>query len=236
LSITNKQRRPRRQKKKHMYFRLEHEQAIIEYIKSDDSREREELYIKMIQPVFSEMVDKIVFRFRFTALPNSESLREECKSWLNTVIDKFDPDKGHKAFAYFSVITKNWFIQKTKKNKRKNYTEVNINEMSKKAEIEFCSTENEYEKTREADEFLDYLWEEIETWDVTKLKSNDRKVIEAIKILLQSSDDIEIFNKKAIYLYMREITGLSTKQIVNSLNKIRTKYKVFRGKWNDGQI
>ena len=108
--------------------------------------------------------------------------------------------------------------------------------MSKKAEIEFCSTENQYEKIREADEFLSYLWEEIETWDITKLKSNDRKVIEAIKILLQSSDDIEIFNKKAIYLYMREITGLSTKQIVNSLNKIRIKYRTFKGKWDDGQI
>jgi len=219
-----------------MYFRAEHEQAIIKYINSEDSRERELLYINMIQPVFSEMVDKIVFRFRFTALPNSDSLREECKSWLNTVIDKFDPNKGHKAFAYFSVITKNWFIQKTKKNKRKNYTEVNIYEMSKKAEIEFCSTENKYEQNREADEFLNYLWEEIETWDVTKLKSNDRKVIEAIKILLNSSDDIEIFNKKAIYLYMREITGLSTKQIVNSLNKIRIKYKAFKGKWDEGQI
>ena len=84
-----------------MYFRAEHELAIIEYIKSDDSREREDLYVKMIQPVFSEMVDKIVFRFRFTALPNSESLREECKSWLNTVIDKFDPKQGTQSVCLF---------------------------------------------------------------------------------------------------------------------------------------
>ena len=229
-------RRAKSKSKKNHYFRDEHEQAIIDYIKSDDREERENLYVKMIQPVFSEMVDKIVFRFRFTALPNSEELREECKSWLNTIIDKYNPDKGHRAFAYFSVITKNWFIQKTKKNKRRNYTEVDINEMSKKAEIEFCSVQNEYENVREADEFISLLWKEIENWDVTKLKANDRKVIEAIKILLQSSDDIEIFNKKAIYLYMREITGLSTKQIVNSLNKVRIKYKVFKEKWDVGQI
>ena len=63
-----------------------------------------------------------------------------------------------------------------------------------------------------------------------------KKVLEAIKILLASPDEIEIFNKKAIYLYIREITGLNTKQVVNNLNKMRVKYRVFKGKWNRGDI
>jgi hypothetical protein len=58
---------------------------------------------------------------------------------------------------------------------------------------------------------------------ILKLKETERKVLEAIKILFNSTDDIEIFNKKAIYLYMREITGLNTKQIVNNLKQNKKK-------------
>ena len=85
-------------------------------------------------------------------------------------------------------------------------------------------------------EYWESLWEQINSWEKLKLKENEKKVLEAIKILLSSADEIEIFNKKAIYLYMREITGLNTKQIVNSLNKMRSKYRDFRGKWNEGEI
>ena len=49
-------------------------------------------------------------------------------------------------------------------------------------------------------------------------------------------DDIEIFNKKAIYLYLREITGLNTKQVVNNLNKMRLRYRVFKFKWDEGDL
>ena len=68
------------------------------------------------------------------------------------------------------------------------------------------------------------------------MKENERKVYEAVKILLSHPEDIEIFNKKAIYLYLREITGLNTKQVVNNLNKMRIKYRVFKVKWEDGKI
>ena len=57
---------------------------------------------------------------------------------------------------------------------------------------------------------------------------NREKVLNAIKILFESIDEIEIFNKKAIYLYIREITGLNTKQVVNNLNKLRRKYFAFK--------
>ena len=54
-------------------------------------------------------------------------------------------------------------------------------------------------------------------------------------ILLEQSDDIEIFNKKAIYLYLREISGLNTKQVVNSLKKFRKRYGSFRDDWDSGE-
>ena len=53
---------------------------------------------------------------------------------------------------------------------------------------------------------------------------------------MEEPDDIEIFNKKAIYLYLRELTGLNTKQVVNNLNKLRVKYRSFKSDWNEGKI
>ncbi len=76
----------------------------------------------------------------------------------------------------------------------------------------------------------------MDKWENLKLKDTERKVLQAIKILFSSTDDIEIFNKKAIYLYMREITGLNTKQIVNNLNRIRKRYRMFKVEWEKGNI
>ena len=80
---------------------------------------------------------------------------------------------------------------------------------------------------------MENLWSEIEVWDKQNLKENEKKVLGAIKILLSEPDAIEIFNKKAIYLYIREITNLNTKQVLNSLNRFRVDYRSFKKKWNE---
>jgi hypothetical protein len=232
-----KRRRIRRSKNSKNYFTKIHEDAIIEYNNPDTPfKRRDELYRTLLQPVFDQMVDKIVFTYKFTSLPNIDVLREDCKVWIITVLGKFNPEKGFKAFSYFSVIIKNWFIQESKKNKKKNRREIEITEIPKELELRHISVENKYDSIREKEEFWSFLWEEIKLWDTDKLKDNEKKVIEAIKILLKSPDDIEIFNKKAIYLYMREITGLNTKQIVNSLNKMRKRYRIFKNKWDRGDV
>ena len=65
------------------------------------------------------------------------------------------------------------------------------------------------------------------------LRENEVKTIKAIEILFNEANNIEIFNKKAIYLYIREITGLNTKQVVSSLNKVRKRYAEFKREWDD---
>tara|TARA_R100001594_G_scaffold148049_1_gene202326 strand:- start:297 stop:986 length:690 start_codon:yes stop_codon:yes gene_type:complete len=226
----------KRKKSKRYYFTEVHEEAIVKYAQTKDIKVRTELYVVYIQPAFNELVDKIVFTYKFSTLPNIDLLRDECKIWLTTILDKFDPAKGSKAFSYFSVITKNWFIHKIKKNSQQNRREIQFEDLSKDLEHGYLSTQNTYDKKREEREFWEHLWEQIEFWSQGNLRTNERKVLEAIKILLQNSDNIEIFNKKAIYLYLREITGLNTKQIVNNLNKMRAKYSDFKKDWNDGKI
>ena len=231
-----RRRRKKRGSNKNHYFTQEHEDAIIRYAKSSCSRERTELYVKWIGPAFDQMVDKIVFTYKFTNLPNCDSLRDECKIWLMTILDKYDQSKGSKAFSYFSVITKNWFIHKVKRQQKRNQREVDYDNISKAYEEEYLSTSESYVTVREENEFWNSFYNELKSWDVSQMKENDLKVYQAILILFDSKEDIEIFNKKAIYLYLREITGLNTKQIVNSLKKFRKKYEFFRGDWESGTL
>ncbi len=227
--------KPRR-KKSNYYFTKVHEEAIIKYSLSRSLEERTEYYVQYIQPAFHEMVDKIIYTYKFTNLPNIDVLKEECKIWLTTILDKYDPDKGSKAFSYFSVITKNWFIHKVKKNAQRTRREVQYEDMSKELEYMHLSTHNEYYALRTEKEFWQLFWKEMNSWEDLNLKTNEEKVLQAVKILFESSDDIEIFNKKAVYLYLREITGLNTKQVVNNLNKLRDKYKTFKRKWVEGKV
>ena len=189
----------RRQKRRsNHYFTQVHEDAIVRYAKSTCQRERTELYIQFIRPAFNEMVDKIVFTYKFTNLPNCDSLRDECKIWLMTILDKYDPNKGSKAFSYFSVITKNWFIHKVKKQQKRNRREVDLDNISKRFEEEFLSTDESYITERLHDEFWSSFYNELSSWDPEQMKENDLKVYKAITILFESKDDIDIFNKKAI--------------------------------------
>ena len=230
------QKRKRAKRKKNHYFTQIHEDAIVKYTQTNCSRVRTELYVKWIGPAFNEMVDKIVFTYKFTNLPNIDSLRDECKIWLMTILDKYDQSKGSKAFSYFSVITKNWFIHKVKKNTKRLQREVPYEEAELELQTNFVDPGDQFIKESINTEFWNNLWVEIDTWDSDFEKEQERKVYEAVKIVLSSVEEIDIFNKKAIYLYLREITGMNTKQIVTQLNKMRERYREFKVDWDDGKI
>ena len=228
-------KRRRRKRTKNEYFTIVHEQAIIKYCAETDYKERSRLYEQVIQPAFSEMVDKIIFTYKFNILPNIDSLREDCKVWLTTILNKYDPNKGSKAFSYFSVVTKNWFIHKVKTNSKKIKREVSFENLVENGGPDILGTTDpseSYLSQRVEIEFWNCLLQNLEKWDTEGLKKNEKLVIDAVRILLHNIEDIEIFNKKAVYLYLRELTGLNTKQVVNNLNKIREKYRIFKIKWD----
>jgi len=203
---------------------------------TDDRELRSKLYEEFIQPAFDDMVDKIIYTYRFTTLPNIDYLRADCKVWLTTILNKYDPNKGSKAFSYFSVVTKNWFIHKVKRTKKRLQTEVFMEDVLNEADENLVSDEPSYYEKRSELEFWMSLNNEIDTWDSFMIKENEKKVLMAVRILMDSADQIEIFNKKAIYLYLRELTGLNTKQVVNNLNKLRKRYRTFKTKWENSEI
>jgi len=223
-------------KKSNYYFTQDHEDAIIKYALSSDKAIRTRLYIQYIQPAFDEMVDKIIFTYKFNTLPNIDQLRDECKIWLTTILDKYDTTKGSKAFSYYSVITKNWFIQNVKKTNKERKREITIEDAGKELEEESEEKNNDYEGSRENLEFWLHLMNEISEWEKLDLRENERKVLTSIIHIFSNIENIEIFNKKAIYLYIRELTGLNTKQVVSGLSGIKSKYKIFKEDWDNGEI
>lgn len=221
-------------KNNNIYFSAKHEEAIVKYAQTMDKKTREDLYRGLIEPVFDQMINKIVFTYKFNLLPNIEDLKMECKGWLTTVLNKFDPDKGSKAFSYFSVIIKNWFIHKVKRNTDKMKREQYFEDLKKESEEPELLVHNSYEEERNREEYWDNLYGELMDWqEDNDMKLNEKKVLQAVLILLENPDKIEIFNKKAIYLYIREITGLNTKQVASNLTMLKQKYKIFRQSWLD---
>jgi hypothetical protein len=233
-------KKKRRRRNKNHYFTKVHEEAIITYAASNSSREKTKLYVEYIQPAFSELVDKITYTYKFTTLPNIDILRDDCKIWLTTILSKYDPNRGSKAFSYFSVITKNWFIHNVKKVNKQRKKEILFENLSNELEQTYMSTVNNYEKTRADREFWQLLSEQVDIWIKTEQelnnKSNEMLVLRAIQELFRDPKEIEILNKKAIYLYLRELTGLKTKQIAVCLKKFRVRYKSFKHDWNEGKI
>jgi len=218
------------------YFTKQTENAIVAYTKTDDITIRTKLYVEEIKPALDELVDKIVYTYKFTSLNNIDVLKDDCKIWLTTILGKYDQSKGTKAFSYFSVVTKNWFTHRAKQQTKKNKREVEYDSMIR--EVDALSTDKQdcFIQRQEDAQFWFFLKNEIESWKDLKLRENERKVLDAIQALFNNIEDIDIFNKKAIYLYMREITGLNTKQIVSNLNRLREKYRTFRKKWDNGEV
>ena len=82
MPSSKKTYKPRRRKRANDYFTKVHEEAIINYALTTDNKIRTELYVKYIGPAFDQMVDKIVYTYKFTTLPNIDYLKDECKIYL----------------------------------------------------------------------------------------------------------------------------------------------------------
>lgn len=185
------------------------------------------------------MVVKIMRTYRYgSGLANKEKACQECMSWIPTILDKYDPDKGSKAFSYFSVSIKNWFIQRIKEVNKDRKRKCDYEDIPKHVEDQQLTTENNYVEERSKKEFFETLKEDIQEWDKGHrgelLGKNDKKVVKALQIFFENPEDLDVLNKRGLYVYMREITDLNTKQISRSLKKLRERYDKFKKRYKKG--
>lgn len=228
-------------KESNVYFTKEHEDAVIKYCISD-GKTRNHLYKTLLEPAFNEMIDNIVFTFKFTSLPNIDVLKDECKHNLITILNKFDPARGSKAFSYFSVITKNFFIHNVKKQTKNRYEEVHIDSVFEREDgndevlgntHSAIHVHNPFYEDNNKKEFLEGLRHEMNCWEDEFTTENEKKVYLAFKHIFDNIDSIDILNRKAIYLYIKEITGLETKEMKDSIRKLKNNYGEFKQIWQE---
>jgi len=220
-----KKKRGRKPSKK-QYFTADVDAAIKEYLTSSNQKERDEIYRTRIAYAFYKLSENLIhtFKFYYTEVESLEDLKHEVCCFFLEKLDYFKPEKGSKAFSYFSIVGKNYLIL---------YNNNNYKKKKQKADP-LAADEDEGvlrqlgrdERKQEIKDFIDYLTEYIDKHMFTMFKKDkDRKVADAINVLFKRRENLEIFNKKALYIYIREMTQVDTPVITKVTKILRKKYK-----------
>jgi hypothetical protein len=221
-----------------IYFNMETEKAIIEFQEESDIEKRKQIFATRIQPSFSKLIENVIYVYKFHTIDEINTLKNDCMSALFETLHKFDKTKNCRAFSYFNVVVKNFLIQKLKTLTKKNKIDVCLDK-NLLAKLEKPTNENttySLEKIFEKREFVELLKDECKSWRNKFQKKGELVVLESIILLLDNPDLVSIYNKKALYMYIRELTGLNTKQIVINLNKIKRKYRIFAKRYLRGDV
>lgn len=221
---TQKPKKTRKPKTKRLYFGPEVDLSIIKYNETESDLERSLIYQHEIRPAFEKLVENIIhtFKFYYTDGQTLKQVQHEVVSFLVEKLPKFKQSNG-KAFSYFSIVAKNYCILKNKNNYKKLTSHDRI-DLSAEINLEYVPDEQESDVNLVdfVDKFVGYWDDNLEE---TFSKKNDRILAGAIVELFRKREKIELFNKKALYIYIREMTDANTQQITKMVKVMRDKYK-----------
>ena len=216
------------------YFTMDTERAIIRYNKEERPYMRERIYNEHIHKAFDKLCENIIhtFKFYYFDVP-SEDVKHEVMSFLVMNMHKFKEGKG-KAFSYFSIVAKNYLILHNNKNYK-----------SYKQKSDVATLDYGDNKKTQDDNFLDegseFMVETLRFWDMNLNKvfkrHRDIIIVDAILELFRRRMYLENFNKKALYILIREMTGSNTQHITRVVNTLKKYHKRLSYEYNEfGQI
>jgi len=221
------------------YFDYNTQEAIVQFNGEESIEKKHKIYEDKIKSGFEKLVENIIMIYRFNQGDQSsyETLKNDCVSFLYESLPKFDPSRGSKAFSYYNVIAKNHLLAQQNKYNKKMKREIryvdrtNTQETFSSLNLEQETIPSHEDTVVELEEFFIVL-DEIRAWKRKYKKDRENLVLDGIIYLMENSVNLDIINKKSVYLFLREITGLNTKQIVAALNKFRRSYQYFR-RWQE---
>lgn len=214
-----------------LYFHAGTQAAIVAYQQTDDLKEREKLYVTEIMPAFQKLAENLINIHKFAGLHDSyDDLKNDCVNFLFGTICKFNPERGTNAFSYFNVVAKNWLIIRSKERTQqiRRYSSLDDSTSLTANELQIIKDKNVQPSPEAALEehvrmtaIIDILY------DIrTKVKTaNELACINSIITIFESVDELDLLNKSAVLLYMRELSGLSPKQLTTSLQGIKRHWK-----------
>lgn len=228
------------EKKNKNYFTHDTELAIIKYVSTQDYAERNKIYREEIHYALYKLTQNLIhtFKFYYTEETNLEDLQHEVITFLLTKLDRFDPSNGAKAYSYFGTVAKRYLIASNQKNYKKRMELLSLdilNAEQEDGEVVYGDIVDPtaprpdvetYHPVDEISEFLD-LYVEYCTDNIYELfpKDEDAQIADAILELFRKREFITIFNKKALYIYIREIVDIKTPRITKVANELGDLYK-----------
>ena len=210
----------KRKKKSKIYFGTPVHNAIVEYNHSEDIEFRHKIYTEEIHPAFLKLAENIINTYKFSYFDYGfRDLQEEVVSNLVINMHKFDETKGSKAFSYFSVVAKNYLILNNNANYKKLKIHDNIDTLYEHGidddKIDISPSVDIFKKT------ITYFENHLEELFP---KKQDKDVAISILYLCRNKDNIDNFNKKALYIMIREMTDVKTSKITQISNIFRKIY------------
>lgn len=221
----------RKKKKKDLYFHAGTQEAIEKYQQSNSESEKESLYQNDILPAFDKLAENLIFMNGFNkSFDSFEMLKNDCVAFLYETIYKWDPSRGTKAFSYFNVVARNWLIIQSKKKTKQNRRHISMDDQeslnsAQKQEIashKIVPPPDEEIIERERYDEIITLLGEIKT---RTSKENEVLCIDAVIEIFSHVDNLEFLNKRAIFVYLRDISGLNPKQLSVAMSQIRKHYR-----------
>ena len=209
------------------YFTQETEDAIVAYNTTDDFEEKERLYHKYIHYAFFKLTENIIhtFKFHYTEVDNIEDLQHEIITFLLQKMNRFDPSRGAKAYSYFGTIVKRYLIIQNTKNYKKKINKAPVEELHKNSNHSY-ELDTPQNHTDFISDFMD-LYVEYCSNNIFNLfpKDKDAQIADAILEIFRKRENIDVFNKKALYIYIREIIDVKTPHITRVADRLGEIYK-----------
>jgi len=204
-----------------VYFTRLTEEAIVAYNREENKEVRDKIYTDYIYTVFDKLAENVIHSFgcrSYLDIPY-EDFKHEVVLYLTDKLQMYDRKKG-KAYSYFTVVGRNYCIVRNQSNYNnlKNRTDIESYDDSVTALNLYSNEESSTDLKNYLDEFLEYLGDNTHSFFT---KANDLKVVDAFLELLSDREYIENYNKKAIYILLKEMTGLTAQQITKVLSQIK---------------
>lgn len=219
------------------YFTKQTDIAIGEFLQSSEPAVKNQIFETRIKPAFTKLIDSLVGVYKFYTIPgvDVDTMKRDCLTNLYEMIPKFDPNRGTKGFSYFNVVARNWFIQLSRAGRKVKLE----SELARGLDgVAAASHEAQHIQSFEDDVVDREKWisffDAMGAWRDQIVKKTERQVIEAVIFLFQNPHLITMYSKKALFVYIREITGLSGKQVAVQLKRLKGLYAEWRRRELDG--
>ena len=218
--------RKRKPKESNIYFTSDTEEAILEYLRTKNPTKRNEIFNSRIDYAFHKLAENIIhtFKFYYTEVNTIDELKHEVVAFLLEKLHLYKQEKG-KAYSYFGTIAKRYLILYNNANYKKLKEKAAVDEVDEDKSI-LIELTNEETNNTSINAFVDYFVKYVDK-NLFELfpKDDDARTADAVVELFRKRENLDIFNKKGIYIYIREITDQSTPQITKVIKRFKSIYK-----------